>query len=188
MGKFSIQTKSFFAILVASLTLTVVGYYLTEHLSLSKNSKDLYLSGQQNNSENPTNLSKNTNSEADFTPLNTEDWKKFEDSRVKLSFKYPENWKIKMFQENRNNGMYVIALNPPSNPSTIRIFVSPENFYAMDGLPTKNTTISGKTALTVEDKLIGIKNESTYYTFDLGNNLKLQSEFKTLVRQAAFLN
>ncbi len=185
MFNFSNQTKSFIVLILIAFFSAMTAYYLTgtlENAELEQfyETNHIKRSNQKPSSTSPTNKSNTT--------VDTTNWVTFNDPKFGITFKHPKTWTVKLYKENKADGMYIISLDPGKDSDPIKIYVSNHNYYAMEGLPIQKTTVAGKQALNVADMLVGVKNNSTYYTFDLGGNLKYQPEFKTLVSLVAFGN
>jgi hypothetical protein len=116
--------------------------------------------------------------------LSVADWKEFNDSESRLSFKHPSDWQVQRF-DNRA-GMDIITIKPATSPDKIRIYISPDNYFALDGLPARSGTVAGARAVNVNDVVVGVRSGGLYYTFDIGTDIKLQPEFKTLLETVAF--
>jgi hypothetical protein len=67
--------------------------------------------------------------------LDVSTWKSYTDKNYFLSFKYPSTWQVKTYQN--RNGFDIIVLEPNNARDNIRIYVSPENYFALQGLPSK---------------------------------------------------
>ncbi len=116
--------------------------------------------------------------------LDTSTWKDYIDRTYFLSFKYPPTWQVETFPQRA--GYYIIVLKPDKALDHVRIYVSPTNYFALTGLPTKKTTLAGAAGVSVNDMLIGVKYAAQYYTFDMGTDTKLQPQFQKILATVAF--
>lgn len=116
--------------------------------------------------------------------LDTTKWKDYIDRTYFLSFKYPPTWQVETYPQQA--GYYIIVLKPDNSAEHIHIYVSPDNYFALAGLPYKSDTLAGTRALNVNDMLVGVKYAAQYYTFDMGANSKLQPQFKRILSTVAF--
>ena len=117
-------------------------------------------------------------------PVDTSAWKTYENEKFGMSFKYKDGWKI--LPATSKDGFTVLQVDPGTKYYNMKIYVSPKEFYIMDGLPATTETISGQTALNVNNALYGIKANGLYYTFDLGLSMSLLPYFNALVHSVQF--
>jgi hypothetical protein len=181
-NKFSPQTKSF----IVLLALAVFGTYVCLSLWSDANPSlvDYYrpiTSLQQTNAadQNTATLMENKVSNVD-----TSSWKTYQDKTVNLSFKYHPDWTVKPLKE--KDGYQILEIDPGKKFYNIKIYISPSGYYALSGLPTKNDTIGGQTALNVNNMLYGVNTNGLYYTFDVGISLSLTPNFNALVHSVKF--
>lgn len=125
-----------------------------------------------------------TNTAQASANLDTTTWKDYIDRTYFLSFKYPPTWQIETFPQQA--GYYIIVLKPDKAADHIRIYVSPDHYFALTGLPSKKDTVAGAAALNVNDMIVGVKYAAQYYTFDLGMDSKLQPQFQKIIATVAF--
>mgnify|MGYP003393187997 CR=1 FL=1 len=185
MFNFSKQTKSFVALLLIAFTAVMTAYYLSGLL----NNNDEQFSQETANKQTPKKEVQQTivdNATDTNKKIDTTNWREFKDSRFDVSFRYPPTWTLKTYKEEKDDGMLIIRLDPGNGANTISVYISEDNYYAMEGLPTKKTTVAGHQALSVADMLVGVRYDTKYYTFDLGGNVKYQPEFKVILDQVAF--
>lgn len=116
--------------------------------------------------------------------VDTTAWKDYSNSDFGFGFKYKPEWKI--LPPKQKGEFNVIEIDPGKKFYNIKIYVSKQGYYVMDGLPTKNETINGIETLNVNDLLYGMKNGDYYYTFDIGLSLSLKKDFDALVRTVYF--
>ncbi len=116
--------------------------------------------------------------------LDTSTWKDYIDRTYFLSFKYPPTWQVETFPQRA--GFYIIVLKPDQSSDHVRIYISPSNYFALTGLPTKKDTVAGATALNVNDMLVGVKYAAQFYTFDMGTDTQLQPQFQRILATVAF--
>jgi hypothetical protein len=120
------------------------------------------------------------------TPISTEGWKNYSNKDLHLSFMYSPSWKI--LPVKTISGFSVLQIDPGAKYYNIKIYLSPKEFYLMDGLPTQQETIDGQPAQNVENALYGIKANNLFYTFDVGLSMSLVPEFDALVHSVKFEN
>ena len=121
------------------------------------------------------------------TPIvDTSKWKTYTDKKYNFSFQYDPSWKV--IAPKTTNGFYVVQVDPGTKYYNIKVSVSPTGFFAMDGLQTTPETINGYMVQDDNGLLYGIKNNNTFYTFDIGWSLSLKPEFDALVHTVQFSN
>ncbi len=179
MSKFSLQTKSF----IVLFSLAVVGTYLCTLLwpDLASFSFKTYT---YQVSPSIQNLNNTVPQAPAIQMTDTSAWKNYSNAEYGLSFKYNPDWKIKNVVS--KNGFQIIEIDPGAKYYNIKIYISPKEFYVMDGLPTKTETIAGKSTLNVNNILYGIKTEANYFTFDIGLSLSLTPDFMAMVHSVQF--
>ena len=84
------------------------------------------------------------------------------------------------------NGFTILQVDPGPRFYNIKIYISPKEFYIMDGVPAKTETIGGQTALNADNALYGIEANNIYYTFDVGLSMSLVPDFDALVHSVKF--
>ncbi|MFA5991350.1 MAG: hypothetical protein WC794_03840 [Candidatus Doudnabacteria bacterium] len=179
MSKLSSQTKSF----IVLFGLAVIGTYLCTMLWPDIASFN-FKSYTYQYSPIPKNLDKPI-AQAESAPVvDTATWKDYSNTDLGLSFKYKPDWKVKDVITKKD--FKIIEIDPGAKFYNIKIYVSPKEFYVMEGLPTKTETIAGKEALNVNDLLYGIKTDTNYYTFDIGLSLSLVPDFMAMVHSVQF--
>lgn len=178
----SIQSKSFiFLTSLAIVGTALVVFYTTRHGENRVQKNDVEITAYK-----PTDKSTPV-SQKPAVVVNTSNWKEYTDKQYGFSFRYNPEWKIKSPSTNKD-GYYVLEIDPGTRYDNMKIYVSPTNYYVMDGLPTEPTVLGTSTvsAISVHDLLFGIKRSRNYYTFDLGASLSLQPYFKAMVDSAKF--
>jgi len=116
----------------------------------------------------------------------TTGWPTYTDKESGLSFQYKPGWKV--LAPIKKAGFRIIQIDPGKKYYNIKIYISPEQFYIMDGLPATGETIGGAPALNVNNALYGIRANNLYYTFDVGLSMSLLPDFNGLVHSATFGN
>ncbi len=173
MPKISKQTKSF--IILFAIALFGVGFsiFLSSDLSYlpAKYSEVIY-------------DYKRPDSVKQIRYTDTSNWKTYTNPEFKLSFKYRPDWKILSAVKKEN--FTVLQIDPGKKYYNIKIYISPQDFYIMGGLPIEEENISGVTAFNVQNALYGIKTNKLYYTFDVGLSMSLLPDFNTLVHSVNF--
>jgi hypothetical protein len=181
MSKLSPQTKSF----IALFCVAVFGTYAC--LILWSN-----LVGYISNTTNNTNAATKSASAQTFPALSpvpavdTTGWKTYSNVQEQLSFLYKPAWKI--LPDVVKDGFTVLQIDPGSKYYNIKIYISPKEFYIMDGVPTQTETIGGQTALNADNALYGMKANNLFYTFDVGLSMSLVPDFNALVHSVKFGN
>lgn len=182
--KASIQTKSFIALLLFATIGTYICIVLWGSEIYQKVGKNqaVYNPANYRVSNKPTQVS-----QAQATAIeaiDTSTWSDYTNTDFGLNFKYKPDWKI--LKPVTKNGFTVIQLDPGSKYFNIKIYVSENSFYIMDGLPTQEETINGFKALNVNNALYGLNVNNLFFTFDVGLSMSLVPEFNALVRSVKF--
>ncbi len=180
MSKISPQTKSF----IFLFGLAIVGTYLCVMLWPDMASFT-YKSYSYRATPAPNNINNELAAEPPPLPaVDTSSWKDYTNAEFGFSFKYNPDWKIKTIQQKKD--FNVLEIDPGPKYYNIKVYVSPKEFYVMDGLPAKDEIIDGRTAFNVSNLLYGIKTEKYYYTFDVGLSTSLAPNFSALVHSVKF--
>jgi len=116
--------------------------------------------------------------------VDTSNWKEYTNKTYGFSFKYNPDWQIKQFV--KKGDFNLLEIDPGKKYYNIKIYVSQNEFFAMGGLPIKETIISGLKASNVADLLYGIQKEPDYFTFDNGQSVSLKPQFNALVNSLKF--
>lgn len=114
----------------------------------------------------------------------TDTWHAYTDPTYFVSFKHPSDWDVQTFPNSA--GYYVITISPKKGSDSIRIYISPDNYSGLAGLPSKKDTIAGVQAINVYDIEFGVKYAAHYYTFDMGTDFRMQPTFKAMLNTVAF--
>ncbi len=179
MSKFSPQTKSF----IVLFSLAVVGTYLCTMLW-----PDLASFSYKSYTYQASPTIQNINNDAVQIPaipvVDVTNWKEYQNTDYGFSFKYNPDWKVKTITTKKD--FKILEIDPGAKYYNIKIYISPKEFYVMDGLPTKTETIAGKEALNVSNILYGIKSGDNYFTFDIGLSLSLTPDFVAMVHSVKF--
>lgn len=183
MNKLSPQSKSF----IVLFGIAVVGTYVCLMLwgNLFKTSSTTYNNSKPN--ANPQTIV--ADASVGYPPVpyvDTSAWKNYTNAENHLSFLYKPGWKV--LPEKKGGGFTVLQVDPGAKYYNIKIYISPKEFYIMDGLPTKTETIDGKETLNVGNALYGITANNLYYTFDVGLSMSLVPDFNALVHSVKFEN
>ncbi len=183
MKTISKQSKSF----IVLFCIAILGTYFAMNLSEKANKREAGLSNElaesqvlpaEENIETPAVVT-----EPEIT-VDTENWKEYSDKKYNFSFKINPDWKVSAKQQ--KNGEYLLEIDPGAKYYNIKIYVSKNGFFALDGLPTEETKIANLPALAINDMLYGLKKDDLYLTFDLGSSLSLRPQFKAMVNTIAF--
>ncbi len=116
--------------------------------------------------------------------VDTSDWKTYKNEKYGLEFKYKPDWKVGTIKN--KDGYYVIQIDPGVRYSNIQVYISENDFYALNGLPAQKTQIAGKEALNLDGMVLGIKDNANYFTFDLGVSLTLKPLFEAITSTIKF--
>ena len=116
--------------------------------------------------------------------IDVSNWNTYTNAQYSLTFKYKPGWSVK--PAGSQNGFYIVDVKPGSGYYNIRIYISKDGYYAIDGLPYTQTQINGYNALDVSHLLYGFKSGQYYYTFDNGLSTKLIDDFNALVHSVKF--
>lgn len=186
--KSSIQTKSF----VILLSIAVLGTFfslITAYKVLSPKYWDMSQRPKDFNSYKTVDYGKNDAvkqvlaAEAEPT-INTSSWKEYVNTKYSFSFKYNPDWKI--LSAKQSDGFEVIEIDPGAKYYNIKLYISDQGYYVMDGLPTQEVELNGQKAIAVSDLLYGVQKNSIYFTLDLGRSLSLKPQFNALVKSLTF--
>ncbi|MBL8030595.1 MAG: hypothetical protein JNN11_05100 [Candidatus Doudnabacteria bacterium] len=173
--KLSSQTSSF--IILTSLAF-IGGLFVILSSQNLKNSNLTYIVTGSSKNGAPSPVS--TAYAAETRPLpDTSSWQTHDLGTFGLNFKIPSSWKVKPAKK---SGQYqIVEIDPGKKFYNIKIYVSENNYYVMEGLPAVTTTIGGVPALNVSNLLYGLNTNNTYFTFDLGPSLSLMPEFNAMI-------
>ncbi len=121
-------------------------------------------------------------------PLNapaaaTDDWQVFNDDSHLISFKYPQDWAIKTYDQTNFD---VISIKPSEGQDNIRIYITTDDFVGLAGLQTSTTTVGGVQGINANDMVVGVKTGKTFFTFDAGEDQSLIPEFRSILQSVAF--
>lgn len=179
MPKISLQTKTF----IWLFCFAVFGTYLCLILWSNLIGK---VPTTQNIVANTSTTTATQISPAPVPVVDTTDWKTYSNPQYQLSFLYKPDWKV--LPAVNKSGFTILQIDPGTRFYNIKIYISPKEFYVMDGVPTKTETIGGQTALNANNALYGILANGTYYTFDVGLSMSLVPDFDALVHSVKFGN
>jgi len=183
MSKLSPQTKTFIALFCVAVFGTyaclILWSNLVGHTSNSSTSGNTNTAATHASAQVLSAL-------APVPPVDTTGWKTYSDTQEQLSFLYKPDWKV--LPAVVKNGFTVLQVDPGLKYYNIKIYISPTEFYIMDGVPTKTETIGGQTALNAGNALYGIKANNLFYTFDVGLSMSLVPDFNALVHSVKFQN
>lgn len=190
--KFSKQTKSFIILFVIAFLGAYVclvmakfinfpgGLEAIERLKLAQYQK---LDSQPANN---LNLAKTILPTDSATTVDTTGWKTYTDPTYSFSLNYPPQWQIK--KPSKQDGFYVLTIDPGAKYFNVKIYVSPKGYFAMDNLPFTTITLAGEQAIDVEGSLYGLKHDGNYYTFDQGISQSIKPEFEAMVKSLKLTN
>ncbi len=180
--KVSVQTKSF----VVLFFLALLGTFLVLRLRPEEDSSY----GQENVNglygENNDQIRKAQQASVQYTvpPVDTTSWKIYTSDKYGLSFKYKPDWKVT--EAKAKDGFNILEIDPGIKYYNMKIYISPKEFYVLEGLPARTETIGGELATNVNNALYGIKSGKNYFTFDVGLSMSLVPDFNGLVHSVQF--
>jgi hypothetical protein len=181
--KISPQSKSFIILFVLAIVGTYLCFMLWGSLTLPPNT-GIMANSAANPAQTPLSL---VPTPTPVPPVDTSAWQTYTSAKYNFSFKYPSDWKI-LAAKSLTGGYDVIQVDPGAKYYNIKIYVSPQGYYIMGGLPTTSETIGGQPAQNVKNELYGITDNGLYYTFDVGWSMSLVPKFDALVHSVEFLN
>lgn len=116
----------------------------------------------------------------------TSDWQKYQDPAYPISISYPETWTYSADIKTLP-GFYTINLFPKDSKNSVRIYISEEDFVAVDNLKGNQQTIAKNLTVTnYQDLIYTIKVGDYFYTFDGTLADQYQAELSEIVRLARF--
>lgn len=118
------------------------------------------------------------------TAVDTSNWREYSNEKYGLKFKYNPEWQIRSI--NNRDGFYVIEIDPGLRYDNFRVFISQDDYFALSGVPAQKTLIAGRQALNLDGEVLGIKDNATYFTFDMGASLSLKPYFQAMVETVEF--
>ncbi|MBI5530583.1 MAG: hypothetical protein HY918_03720 [Candidatus Doudnabacteria bacterium] len=181
MPKISFQNKSF----IILFGIAIVGTYLCLMLWADLNPGSVYLPANSKTDQNGTAVAYASSLFNTQIPnIDTSSWQAYTDKASGLNFKYKPDWKVKPAVE--KDGYRIIEIDPGKKFYNIKIYISPTDYYAMSGLPTKPDSIGGQPAINVNNMLYGVKNKNTFFTFDVGLSSSLTNDFNGLIHSVSF--
>lgn len=118
--------------------------------------------------------------------LDTSDWQEYLDTSYPLRIYYPETWTYSA-DITSLAGFYTVNLYPEDSKTPVRIYISDQDFVAVDNLKGNQQTIAKNLTVTKYDDLIyTIKVGDYYYTFDGTMAESYSEELSEIVRMARF--
>lgn len=173
-------TLSFGVLLIIAMGLVGAVYYLSQQLE-QRNMIQLPMVTPE-----PKELAQNQSVKPEEDRIvSSEDWQEYSDNYLEMSFKYPKDWQVRNYSR---ESFDVIVITPSVGKDKIRIYVSDREYIGMAGLKTSTAKIGDLTGVAVDDMVYGVKQGSTYFTFDSGQDLQLIPEFTEIVKTVAFGN
>lgn len=117
--------------------------------------------------------------------IDTSFWEEYYDVSYGLKFKYDPEWKVRSIKN--KDGYYVIEIDPGARYDNFRVYISKDDYFALSGVPTSKTQVGGKEALNLDGQVLGVKDNATYFTFDMGASLSLKPFFQAMVKTVEFV-
>lgn len=115
----------------------------------------------------------------------TSAWPLFQSPVYGIKFRVPPNWKVETAKP--ENGYSVIEMDPGKKYYNVKLYISKDDYFVMDGLPATKITLGGQPALNVSNLLYGIAYKGYYFTFDIGRSLSLSPQFNAMVKSVEFI-
>ena len=125
--------------------------------------------------------------QADSEPkvvVDTSVWVEYENETYGLTFKHDPDWKIRSVKD--QNGYYVIVIDPGVKYDNFRVYISKDDYFALSGVPTSKTQVGGKEAINLDGSVLGVQDNATYFTFDMGASLSLKPYFQAMIGTVEF--
>lgn len=116
--------------------------------------------------------------------VDTSQWPEYRNSTYGLKFKHDPKWKVGSVK--KKEGYLVIEIDPGPRFDNFKVYISSDDYFALSGVPTKKTQIGGKEAWDLDGQVLGIKDNATYFTFDMGASLSLKPYFQAMVKTVNF--
>ena len=116
--------------------------------------------------------------------VDTSDWVDYYNEKYSLAFKHDPDWKVRSLTN--RDGYYVIEIDPGVKYDNFRIYISADDYFALSGVPLQKSILAGKEALDLEGQVLGVMDNSTYFTFELGASLSLKPHFQALLKTVEF--
>ncbi len=176
-------TFSFFVLVAMAAIASFGALYLTSHLSPKEDVQSTILKKSPATSDNVV-TPPDQKPAAINIDTNTDSWQEYTDPTYFLSFKHPNDWDVQTFPDKA--GYYVIAVRPKQGTDSIRVYVSPDHYSGLAGLPSKKDNLAGIQSVNVNDETIGVRYSTQYYTFDMGTDIRIQPAFKAMLTTVAF--
>ncbi len=189
--KISPQSKSFIVLFSVAVVGTVVCAGLARYLTIRYQDDGYtlypyppkYLVNKPMVKQPPT-TPPPPQSEPVVPTVDTSDWKVYTASKYNFQFRYDPSWNIK--NGGKKDGYDILEVDPGKKYYNFKIYVSPTDYYIVDGLPATDQTIGGKQAKNIQNMLYAIQDDNLRLTFDLGMSLSLRPQFKAMVESLKF--
>jgi hypothetical protein len=170
------RNKSFLIFLALAAFLTVVAFILMSDLRLTND-----MGGGQEQSNSPGSIDRTAIKHIlpEISAIDTADWKTYNSDKYGFSFRYRPEWKV--LAPVQKGEFVVLQVDPGAKYYNFKIFVSPNQYYIMDGLPAKEEMIGGVKAINVNNSLYGLRSANSHLTFDVSWSMQLLSDFNAMV-------
>lgn len=172
-------TKSFFWL----LTIAVLGSFTVLYLDFKNvktinNPENIYYDNAQmdSNTINQPTISKDPN-------IDTSNWNEYKNALYKFSFKHDPVWKVRQKENNEYN---ILEIDPGIKYDNFKIYISKTGYFALSNVPVQTSELAGKTAIDLDGQVLGIENDSKYFTFDLGSSISLKPYFQAMLKTVKF--
>lgn len=180
MPKISYQTKTFTLLFVIALIACGFSVYYNKLQQEKKEAAALRINPLEAKPENPSAAP----APAPEIKVDTSDWKDYADKTFNFSFKYNPAWKVNSVK--KQDGYYVLSVDPGRKYYNINVYVSKNSYYAVDGVPMQDAKIDGQPAKAIPGLLYAVSKDGNFFTFDVGNSLSLTPQFKAMVESVKF--
>ena len=189
--KISPQSKSFIVLFSVAVVGTIACAGLARYLTIRYQGDGYtlypfppkYLTNK-NAGQHPTSTPLSRPSEPVVPAVDTSGWKIYTASKYNFQFRYDPSWSVKT--GGKKDGYDILEVDPGKKYYNFKIYVSPTDYYVVDGLPATDQTIGGKQAKNIQSMLYAIQDDNLRLTFDLGMSLSLRPQFKAMVESLKF--
>lgn len=184
MSKISNPTKSFIILFLIAVFGTFLSLNLQENLYSYREQQNYNFFNKEEETFDKKVASSQEISVPEIPSVDTSKWKTYTDPSFNFSFKYKPEWKV--LPVVKKSGYNILQIDPGAKYFNIKIYISPEDYYVMGGLPYQVEKISGQEAMNVSNLLFGTKFNNNFFTFDIGLSTSLKPEFVAMVRSVTF--
>lgn len=116
--------------------------------------------------------------------IDTTHWKKYTDAETNLRFSYPSDWNVE--SKSALGDRLITITSKKQAENKITIYASKSSYLGFDGLPQQTISLAGHSGVKVNDALLGLEKDGTYFTFDAGLSADATPVFQELVKTVSF--